>query len=78
MQEPPEWDKFGMGYALMGPRGDWGALFGQGGACGSEGMAFREEEVAIAFTKNKSLPCHPNHKIRNTLSDILQIPHRIW
>ena len=75
---PPQWDKFGMGYALMGPPEEWGALFGQGGACGSEGMAFKHEQVAITFTKNKSLPCHPHHKIRDTLSDILEIPHRLW
>lgn len=72
------WDKFGMGYALMGPPAEWGALFGQGGACGAEGMAFKHQGIAMAFTKNKSLPEHPIHKIRDTISDILDIPHRIW
>ncbi len=78
IKSPSQWDKFGLGYALMGPPEEWGALFGQGGACGSEGMAFKHGQVAIAFTKNKSLPCHPQHKIRDTLSDILEIPHRLW
>lgn len=72
------WDKFGLGYSLMGTPAEWGSLFGHGGACGSEGMAFKHEDVAMAFTKNKTLPSHPVHKIRDTISDILEIPHRIW
>ena len=78
IQDPPEWDKFGMGYALMGPAGDLGNIFGQGGACGSEGFGIKSEQIGMAFTKNKSLPCHPNHQIRNTISDILGLEHRIW
>jgi len=78
LQSPPEWDKFGMGYALMGPVDNLGELFGQGGACGSEGLGIKSEQVGMAFLKNKSLPCHPNHQIRNTISDILGLEHRVW
>ena len=52
--------------------------FGQGGALGSEGFADRETGFALAFTKNKDLPEHPRHMIRNRISAVLGLPERIW
>lgn len=72
------WDKFGLGYALCGPESDLGRMFGHGGACGSEGFADRETGYAVGFTKNRLNAAHPNHPIRNAISEILGIPHRIW
>ena len=75
---PDEWDKFGLGYALCGPRPSWNRIFGHGGACGSEGFADRETGYAVGFTKNQILPSHPDHPVRNRISEILGIPCRIW
>ncbi|MBR4220584.1 MAG: beta-lactamase family protein [Victivallales bacterium] len=78
--EPPrsDWARFGLGYVLTGPDGNLGLRFGHGGACGSEGFADRESGVAVAFTKNKSLPTHPNHPIRDRISAALGLPVRHW
>jgi CubicO group peptidase (beta-lactamase class C family) len=78
--EPPrsDWARFGLGYVLTGPDGNQGLRFGHGGACGSEGFADRESGVAVAFTKNKSLPTHPNHPIRDRISAALGLPVRHW
>ena len=76
--EPAQWDKFGLGYALCGPCPPWNRMFGHGGACGSEGFADQETGYAVGFTKNGILPSHPNHPIRNRISDVLGLPHRIW
>ena len=77
---PPEgaWTKFGLGYALCGEGENLGICFGHGGALGSEGFADRETGLAVAFTKNMDLPGHPVHPIRNRISDVLGLPHRIW
>ena len=72
------WDKFGLGYALCGPENDLGRMFGHGGACGSEGFADRETGYAVGFTKNRLNSTHPNHPLRNAISEILGIPRRIW
>lgn len=44
---------YGLGYALKGPLHDMGALFGHGGAGGSEGMANRRSGFAFGLTKNR-------------------------
>ena len=75
---PGEWAKFGLGYALCGPEGDLGRIFGHGGACGSEGFADKASGLAVGFTKNKASRNHPNHPLRNQISRILGIPERIW
>ena len=72
------WTRFGLGYVLAGPEENPGVRFGHGGACGAEGFADRESDVGFAFTKNKSLPTHPNHPIRDRISDALGISIRRW
>lgn len=72
------WDKFGSGYALCGPVGDLGRMFGHGGACGSEGFADKVSGYAVGFTKNKINRTHPVHPTRNEISKVLGIPERIW
>ena len=72
------WDKFGLGYALCGPPGDLGRMFGHGGACGAEGFADRKTGYAVGFTKNRLNATHPVHPLRNELSAILGIPARVW
>jgi len=44
---------FGLGYCLKGPASDMGALFGHGGAGGSEGMANRVLGLAVGLAKNR-------------------------
>ncbi len=56
---------FGLGYCLKGPADDPGALFGHGGAGGSEGMANRALGIALGVTKNRmdthsAAPDHTN------------------
>ena len=75
---PGQWSTFGLGYVLCGPPEDRGRLFGHGGACGSEGFADRKTLLAVGFTKNRELPTHPVHEIRNRISEILEIPSRVW
>ena len=72
------WDKFGLGYALCGPPGDLGRMFGHGGACGSEGFADRKTGFAVGFTKNRLNATHPVHPLRNEISAILGLPARVW
>ncbi|MBR2427742.1 MAG: beta-lactamase family protein [Lentisphaeria bacterium] len=72
------WDKFGLGYALCGPQGNYGRMFGHGGACGAEGFADKETGYAIGFTKNKVNRTHPVHPTRNEISKVLGLPERIW
>lgn len=76
--EPAQWDKFGLGYALCGPCPPWGRMFGHGGACGAEGFADRETGYAVGFAKNLLWPAHPDHPVRNRISDVLGLPHRVW
>lgn len=73
-----EWDKFGLGYALCGPEAPWNRMFGHGGACGSEGFADRTTGYAVGFTKNKLNRTHPVHPVRDRISDVLEIPVRVW
>lgn len=73
-----QWDRFGLGLALIGPEAPWNRTYGHGGACGSEGFCDRETGYAVGFTKNQLTPKHPNHKIRNRISEILGIPKRVW
>lgn len=73
-----QWDKFGLGFALCGPKGNYGRIFGHGGACGAEGFADKETGYAIGFTKNKLNGTHPDHPTRNEISKVLGLPIRIW
>jgi len=73
-----QWDKFGLGYALCGPREQIGRMFGHAGAVGSEAFADKETGYAIGFTKNRINKTHPNHPTRNAISRALGLPERIW
>ena len=76
---PEQWNGFGLGYVLCGPRNeDIGRIFGHGGACGSEGFADKKTRLAVGFTKNRALKEHPHHEIRNRISEILDLPSRVW
>ena len=72
------WAHFGLGWALAGYPDNPGAMFGQGGAMGSEGFAFPEQELGMAFTKNKYNTTHPDHPLRNRISEMLNLKKRIW
>lgn len=79
-QDPPkkgDWAMFGLGYAL-GPEGNLGDFFGQGGAAGSEGFAVRSRGLAIALTKNRPLRSSPVHPIRDRISEALGLEIRHW
>ena len=76
--KPEAWDKFGLGYALCGPAGNPGRMFGHGGAAGSEGFADRETGYAVGFTKNRVTPDTPDITVRNRISEALGIPKRVW
>ncbi|MCQ2396586.1 MAG: beta-lactamase family protein [Lentisphaeria bacterium] len=72
------WDRFGLGYALCGPKGDFGRMFGHGGACGSEGFCDLQTGYAVGFTKNQLNLTHPVHPTRNEISRVLGLPPRVW
>ncbi|MBO7147498.1 MAG: beta-lactamase family protein [Lentisphaeria bacterium] len=73
---PGEWSTFGLGYVLKGE--GLKEIFGHGGALGSEGLVHLPTRTAIAFTKNKDRVDHPNHVIRDRISDSLGISRRFW
>lgn len=67
---------FGLGYCLKGTAANMGALFGHGGAGGSEGMANRRLGLAIGLTKNRmdthaDAPDHTNRLVMREISAIL-------
>ena len=72
------WHHFGLGFVLAGPAYNRTRIFGHGGAAGAEGFFDRDTQLAIAFTKNRPLPSHPHHPVRNKISELLNIPVRIW
>lgn len=73
-----EWDKFGLGYIVSGAVPPWNRFFGQAGACGAEGFADRQTLYAVGLTRNQQILTDPDYPLRNTVSDILGIPHRVW
>jgi CubicO group peptidase (beta-lactamase class C family) len=67
---------FGLGYCLKGPASDMGALFGHGGAGGSEGMANQRLKMAVGIVKNRmdthsAAPCHTNWLVMQTIRETL-------
>ena len=75
---PREWAKFGLGYALPLWETHKGDIFGHGGACGAEFFYCKSRDLALAFVKNRTLPEHPAHIIRDRISEALELPERFW
>ena len=75
---PEEWSKFALGMVLPGPENDPGYFRGHGGAAGAEAFYIPKEDVAFAFVKNRLSPKHPDHPVRDRISDVLELPHRFW
>ena len=72
------WHHFGLGMVLAGPAYNRCRIYGHGGAAGAEGFFDRGSELAIGFTKNRPFPTHPLHPVRNRISELLNIPVRVW
>ena len=72
------WAHFGLGWALAGYPDKPGAIFGHGGAMGSEGFAVPELELGVSFTKNKYNTTHPIHPLRDRISEVLNLKIRHW
>ena len=72
------WHHFGLGFVLAGPAYKRTRIYGHGGAAGAEGFFDRDTGLAIGFTKNRPLETHPLHPVRNKISEILNIPVRLW
>ena len=73
-----EWSRFALGVILAGPANDLRMFIGHGGAAGAEGFYMPGEDIALGFVKNRLSPNHPDHPIRDRISDALGIPHRFW
>jgi CubicO group peptidase (beta-lactamase class C family) len=72
------WNHCGLGMILSGPIYKRTRIFGHGGAIGGEGFYDRDMGIAVGFAKNRPLPGHPVHPVRNQLSELLNIPIRNW
>ena len=72
------WAKFALGIVLMGPPEDRRLFCGHGGAAGAEAFYMPEYDIAFAFVKNRLSPAHPDHPVRDRISDALAIPRRRW
>lgn len=73
-----EWTRFSLGAVLRGPDNDRRMYIGHGGAAGAEAFYMPDEDIAFAFVKNRLSPRHPDHPIRDRISDALAIPRRFW
>ena len=73
-----EWTRFSLGAVLRGPDNDRRMFIGHGGASGAEAFYMPDEDIAFAFVKNRLSPKHPDHPVRDRISDLLQIPRRFW
>ena len=72
------WARFGLGYVTVAGEGIPSGIIGHGGALGSEGMLDRRKHLALAFTKNRVDPRHPDHPLRNAISSVLGLTVRRW
>ena len=75
---PGSWTKFGLGFAMPDWENSGGDIFGHGGAAGAELFYSKSRDMAVCFVKNRPLPTHPLHPVRNRIADALDIPHLIW
>ena len=53
-------NKFGLGYGLSGPEGNYGQIFGHGGYGGTVGIADARAGLTIGVTKNRTYAATPN------------------
>ena len=53
-------------------------LHNDGGALGAEGFADRERGIAVGFVKNRVTPTHPDHPVRDRISEALGLGPRHW
>ena len=72
------WTKFGLGYALPDWENSGGDIFGHGGAAGAELFYCKSQDMAVCFVKNRPLPTHPLHPIRDRIADALELPRLVW
>ena len=75
---PGSWEKFGLGFALPNWETDGNDIFGHGGAAGSELFYCRSMDLVLCFVKNRPLPSHPLHPVRDRISEALGLPTRFW
>lgn len=72
------WTKFGLGFVLPVWETGRGDIFGHGGAAGAEGFYCKSRDLAVCFVKNRVLPAHPEHPVRDSISRALGLPTRYW
>ena len=75
---PGSWEKFGLGFALPNWETDGNDIFCHGGAAGSELFYCRSMDLVLCFVKNRPLPSHPLHPVRDRISEALGLPTRFW
>ena len=75
---PGSWAKFGLGFVLPDWENSKGDIFGHGGAAGAELFYCKSKDLAVCFAKNRPIPEHPNHPIRDRIADALEIPRIVW
>ena len=73
-----EWSRFALGMILPGPADNMRMFIGHGGAAGAEAFYMPQEDIAFAFVKNRLSPAHPDHPVRDRISEALAIPNRFW
>ena len=73
-----EWSKFALGLILPGFPEHPRMFCGHSGAAGTEAFYMPDYDIAFAFVKNRLNPAHPIHPVRNRISQLLQIPERVW
>lgn len=73
-----EWTRFALGAVLRGPDDNRRMMIGHGGAAGAEAFYMPDDNIAFAFVKNRLSPKHPDHPVRDRISDALNIPRRFW
>ncbi len=76
--KPGDWATFSLGLLLSGPPDNRRMFCGHSGANGSEAFYMPDEDIAFAFVKNRLAPDHPNHPVRDRISELLDIPARFW
>ena len=73
-----EWSRFSLGMILPGHVDNVPVFIGHGGAAGAEAFYMPQEDIALAFVKNRLSPSHPDHPVRDRISEALAIPPRFW